>query len=79
MIGGLATLISAYFLRLQRKNELHLKRVCEDDLITAWSNPSPTMHAAAVVIQGRFRSASLERTNQLPGTYVLAANRISKS
>lgn len=72
--GGLATLASSYFLMLQKENELHLKSVCEDDLITAWSHPSPAMHAAAVVIPGRFRLVSLERAYKLwtDGRFVIA-------
>ncbi|CAM9572739.1 unnamed protein product [Scytosiphon promiscuus] len=54
MIGGLGTLVCAYFLRLQRKNELVLRGVCQADLITAWSHPSSAMHSAALVAQRAF-------------------------
>lgn len=48
-------LLCAYFLRLQRLNEMALQRVCQEDLITAWSNPSPAMQSAARLVQGKFR------------------------
>ncbi len=50
-------LLCAYFLKLQRKSELALEEVCREDLITAWSHPSPAMHAAATVLQGQLRRA----------------------
>ncbi|CAM9773342.1 unnamed protein product [Scytosiphon promiscuus] len=55
LVGGLITLVCTYFMRLQRKSELALQNVFEEDLLTAWSNPSPSMHSAAVMVQARFR------------------------
>ncbi|CAM9224561.1 unnamed protein product [Ectocarpus sp. 12 AP-2014] len=55
MISGLACLLCSYLTRLQRKNEQVLKGVCEQDLITAWSNPTLDMHSAAAVVQRSFR------------------------
>lgn len=40
-------------------NELALQGVCQEDLITAWSNPSPAMQSAARLVQGKFRRAKL--------------------
>lgn len=51
----MATLICAYFVRLQRKNERALQDVYEDDLIASWSHETPAMHAAVKVIQAGFR------------------------
>ncbi|CAN0163376.1 unnamed protein product, partial [Ectocarpus fasciculatus] len=53
--SGLACLVCSYITRLQRKNEQVLKGVCEQDLITAWSNPTLGMHSAATCVQRRFR------------------------
>ena len=36
-------------------NELALQAVCQEDMITAWSNPSPVMQSAASLVQGKFR------------------------
>lgn len=58
-------LVCAYFLRLQRMNELVLQGVCQEDLITAWSQPSPAMHSAAHILQGKYRQAKGE-----PGSIV---------
>ena len=55
VIGGLATLVCSYMVRLQRKNEQVLADVFEDDLIASWSSPTPEMHAAAGIVQGAFR------------------------
>lgn len=40
-------------------NELALQDVCQGDLITAWSNPSPAMQSAARLVQGKFRQGKL--------------------
>ncbi|CAM9207243.1 unnamed protein product, partial [Ectocarpus fasciculatus] len=58
VISGLACLLCSYLTRLQRKNEQVLKGVCEQDLITAWSNPTRDMHSAATVVQRSFRMHS---------------------
>ncbi|CAM9106341.1 unnamed protein product [Ectocarpus fasciculatus] len=55
VFGGLGTLVCAYFLRVHRRNELVVRRVCEDDLITAWSHPLPSMHSAALRVQRAYR------------------------
>eukprot|EP00903_Cladosiphon_okamuranus_P011441 g10779.t1 len=54
-IGGLGLLLCAYFLRLQRLNEVALQAICREDLITTWSHPSPAMQSAARLVQGKFR------------------------
>lgn len=53
--GGLGLVLCAYFLKLQRMNELALQAIFQEDLITAWSNPSPAMESAACLVQGKFR------------------------
>lgn len=53
--GGLATLICAYLVRLQRQNERVLKDLYEDDFVLAWSQPTPAVHAAATLVQASFR------------------------
>lgn len=53
-------LVCAYFLRLQRMNELVLRGVLQEDLITEWSHPSPAMHSAANLVQGKFRHARID-------------------
>ena len=58
VVGGLGMLLCAYFLRLQLKSEMVLEEVCREDLITAWSHPSPAMHSAATLLQGKFRRAT---------------------
>eukprot|EP00904_Undaria_pinnatifida_P010764 jgi/Undpi1/6818/HiC_scaffold_21.g09294.m1 len=55
VVGGLATLVCSYMVRLQRKHELVLADVFEDDLIASWSDPTPEKHAAATVVQGAYR------------------------
>ena len=55
VVGGLATLVCSYMVRLQRKHELVLANVFEDDLIASWSDPTPEKHAAATVVQGAYR------------------------
>ncbi|CAM9387820.1 unnamed protein product [Ectocarpus sp. 12 AP-2014] len=55
VFGGLGTLVCAYFLRVHRRIELVVRRVCEDDLITAWSHPLPSMHSAALRVQRAYR------------------------
>ncbi|CAM9181833.1 unnamed protein product, partial [Ectocarpus sp. 8 AP-2014] len=56
VFGGLGTLVCAYFLRVHRRNELVVRRVCEDDLITTWSHPLPSMHSAALRVQRAYRT-----------------------
>jgi len=53
--GGLWTLACAYVATTLRKTELVLKFVVDEDLLTAWSHPSPDLHAAATAVQGVFR------------------------
>lgn len=50
-------LVSAYLLRLQRKDELAMQAVWQEDLITEWSHPSPAIQSAATVVQGKVRRA----------------------
>ena len=50
-------LVCAYLLRLQRKNDLEMEAICQEDLITEWSHPSLAMQSAATLVQANFRRA----------------------
>ena len=57
-------LVCSYFLKLQRMNELALQGVVQEDLITEWAQPSPAMHSAANLVQGKFRYVCQIRDNR---------------
>lgn len=45
----------SYFVHLQRRNELALQDLLEEELVESWSNPTPATQAAAHVVQSAFR------------------------
>lgn len=49
------TLVGSYLVGVQRKYEVILSELVEEDIFAAWSNPTRKMHEAAEVVQRRFR------------------------
>ncbi len=55
VIGATVTLVGSYLVGVQRKYEVVLNELVEEDMRAAWSNPTRNMHEAAEMVQRRFR------------------------
>ena len=58
MLGATVTLVGSYLVGVQRKYEMTLNKLIEEDRIAAWSSPTRKMHEAAEMVQRQFRYAS---------------------
>ena len=55
MTGATVTLVGSYLVGVQRKYEVILNELVQDDVIGAWSNPTRKMHEAVEIVQRQFR------------------------
>ena len=58
VLGAAVTLVGSYLVGVQRKYEMTLNKLIEEDIIAAWSNPTRQMHEAAEMVQRQFRYVS---------------------